>query len=118
MARELYADLDALASRTVSFKFQGVSYKIGPIDTINFMEFSNALIALQDLVLSEKTIAPDELRMKYTNLFKSVCSQITDDTVKAMEIPQVAAVFQLIVDSVLGRIQDEGLKKNFPTLTA
>lgn len=107
---EVVADLDALVNDEVAFKFNGKTYKIKPLET------GEAFIVWQNLSKLEKFEVGDLVEFKevidfYADLFHSVCPEITRSDVEIMSQPQCAALLQLILDTVTGRVFTESKKK-------
>jgi len=107
---EVVADLDALISDDIAFRFGGKTYKIKPL------EAGEAFIVWQNLSKLEGLTKRDEVTFTevldfYTDLFSSVCPEIKRSDVEQMSQPQCAALLQLILDTVTGRVFSESKKK-------
>lgn len=97
------SDLDALVSEPVAFRFQGRIHEIKPISTLELLKFTNAFSGLQELSGKSDQITVSELVEAYTEVISSVCPTITKVHVENMTQSQVSALFQLVMDSVVGR---------------
>lgn len=111
-------DLDALVSEAVSFRFGGRLFKIMPITTEIFYSF---IIRVQKVFeMSDKNeLTAEDIHESYFEVFKIVCEDIRFEHVKAMSVNQLAALFQLCIDTVMGKSQtsDYDLKKKLQPLT-
>lgn len=100
---QVVSDLDALVAEPIAFRFQGKLHEIKPISTLELLRFTNAFAQLQQLNQKSDTISVDELIDAYTSVISSVCPTITREHVKDMTQAQVSALFQLVMDSVVGK---------------
>jgi len=100
---QVVSDLDALVAEPIAFRFKGKVHEIKPISTLELLKFTNAFAGLQELSGKSDTITVSELVEAYTQVISSVCPTITSDHVKDMTQAQVAALFQLVMDSVVGK---------------
>lgn len=113
---KIVVDLDEILAKPVAFRFAGKIHVIKPIQTKEFYSLANAtaeLWALRDA----KNITPDQLIDRYYALISSVCPSIKRKDVEGMTQAQVTALYQLIMDTVMGRQQakdqqDEKKKTN------
>jgi hypothetical protein len=101
--REVVSDLDALVSEPIAFRFNGEVHEIKPVSTLELLSFTNAFAELQELNGRADSITVGELVDAYTSVISSVCPSITREHVESMTQAQVAALFQLVMDSVVGR---------------
>lgn len=107
---EVVADLDALVSEEVAFRFQGKTYYLRPLTA------GEAFVAWQNLANLEEFKKRENVTFKdvldfYSEMFKSVCPEITREDVAEMTQPQCAALLQLILDTITGRVFTESKKK-------
>ena len=115
--REVVSDLDALVAEPIAFRFAGEVHEIKPVSTLELLRFTNAFAQLQELNGRSDAITVAELVDAYTSVISSVCPSITRDHVEDMTQAQVAALFQLVMDSVVGKahaqpgVEPEGAKK-------
>lgn len=98
------SDLDKLVSESVAFRFNGDKHLIKPLDTKTFLAVSEAFSRL-DRLREKKQVTTKDLIEGYTELFKQACSTITQKHVESMTQAQVAALMQLIIDTVRGQSQ-------------
>lgn len=100
----IVADLDALIDEPIRFKLHGKVHTIKPISSQSFLVFTNNLAKLWDL-REKNQVTPEELITKYFDLMSSVCETITVQDIKDMTQPQIASLFQLVLDAVSGKAQ-------------
>jgi len=100
---DFVADLDALDSRPVYFRFLGNIFEIPPIQTGQLLKTYAAFMKVDQLAKSN-AISADKLIDTYTELFSSVCPEMTRDMVCKMSQAQAAALFTLVFDTVSGRV--------------
>lgn len=103
VVREVVSDLDALVAEPIAFRFNGEVHEIKPVSTLELLSFTNAFAELQELNGRSDAITVGELVDAYTSVISSVCPSITRDHVESMTQAQVAALFQLVMDSVVGK---------------
>lgn len=111
---EVVSDLDALISKTVGFKFQDAIYGIKPLDMNEFLLVTNELAKL-DALKTNKIKEVDQLLDGYQGLFDACLDKQID--VKTMRYTQVTAVFNLILECMMGKAQLE-MEKKSPNLEA
>lgn len=107
---EVVTDLDALVSEDIAFRFQGKLWTIRPLSA------GEAFVAWQNMskfetLKKKESITFTEVLDFYYDLFKSVCPDIKREDVENMTQPQCAALLQLILDTVTGRVFVDGKKK-------
>lgn len=100
---DFVADLDALESRSVFFRFQNRTFEIPPVSTGKLMKVYGSFMRIDELA-KKNVISADELIDSYTELFSSVCPEMTRDFVEKMTQAQAAALFTLVFETVSGRI--------------
>lgn len=108
-ATQSVADLDALLVEPVSFKLHGKMHTINPLSVEQFMLLSSALVEIVDLQKKEG-LTSDELIERYYGLVTSVCDTVTKDDIREMSQQQVSALFNLIIETITGKLFVE--KKN------
>lgn len=100
---DFVADLDALDSRPVYFRFLGRMFKIPPISTGQLLNVYAGFMKV-DMLAKSNAIDADKLIDTYTELFSSMCPEITREIVSKMTQAQAAALYTLIFETVSGRI--------------
>jgi len=115
-SKEIFTDLDALQVEDSWFKYMGRSWRIRPITTLNFFRFSNGVANIQELLKkSEAQITIEQVDKAYVDLFTSCIDEMTAEDVLKMNMLQRAALMNLVVDHVQGRVQGQASgKKNYP----
>lgn len=115
------ADLDAILTQPINFRFAGKVHSIRPIKVAENYAVANAiseLWALKDM----KEITASQLIDRYFALVSSVCPTIKRKDIEGMTQAQVTGLYQLIVDAVTGKAQaksqsdDEEKKKRLQSL--
>jgi hypothetical protein len=99
------SDLDALIAAPVPFKFNGKVHVINPISVVEFYKYINALSGIMNL--NQDSVTVDEMIDKYYALFGAICDTITRNDISSMTQAQVTALFQLTVDSIMGKSQTD-----------
>jgi hypothetical protein len=107
---EMVADLDALISKTFTVRLLGRDRKVKPISTEVFFGVTAALSKLS--ALNGKTdFKQKELVQAYYDVFQTVVDPISWADIEAMTSAQCAALLQVIIDSVSGKIYAANEKK-------
>lgn len=101
--REIVADLDALVTKSIRFRFLDRVHEIRPVTTGKLLEVYAAFHEI-DLLSKRAEISADELMERYHQLFHSVCETIDLDAVGKMTQQQSAALFGLILEAVTGKV--------------
>lgn len=104
-------DLDAISRDPVPFRFEGKTHFISPISVEEFLRFTNANAAFIERLKSEKPLTSDELVESYAGVIGSVCPTIEAAHIARMEQAQVAALYQLVIDTVTGRVKTAEAEK-------
>lgn len=104
-------DLDAISRDPVPFQFEGVVHFISPISVEEFLHFTNANAAFMERLKSEKPLTSEELVESYAGVIGSVCPTIEAAHIARMEQAQVAALYQLVIDTVTGRVKTAEAEK-------
>jgi hypothetical protein len=107
---ELVTDLDALVNERISFRLGGKTYTIKPLSAGEAFVVWNNLSRL-DHLRTQNEVSYSEVLNFYADLFKSVCPDITRKHVEDMSQTQCAALLQLVLDTVTGRVFTDGKKK-------
>lgn len=102
-AAQAVADLDALLVEPVSFKLHRKVHLINPLSVEQFMHLSASLVDIMDLQ-KKQGLTSEELIDKYYALVSSVCSTVTKDDIREMSQQQVAALFNLIMETITGKV--------------
>ena len=113
MNDNLIADLDTLIDETVSLRLHGKTHTLNQITTIVFLKYTNRLAILNSCI-SNKNISEEELLDAYYELINSICETITIEDIKKAQSSQLAALLQLVIDKVMGRLT-ESKKKTLMT---
>ena len=100
----MVADLDRLESHSVGFRLHGKVHVIKPVKVKEFYSAISKLSAFGVLQKKEK-LTDDELNAKYLEIITALCDTITLKDVEDCTRPQIAGLFQLIVDSIMGKSQ-------------
>jgi len=105
-------DLDNLIAEKIAFKFKGKIHYLKPISLEEFLRFTNKNSEFLTSLKDDKEISAKELAMGYLGVINTVCESIGLDDIEEMEQAQIAALYQLIVDTVTGSVETgEGKKK-------
>lgn len=98
-------DLDAISRDPVHFQFQGAVHEIRPITVEEFLNFTNANARFIERLKSSESMTGEELIAAYAQVIGTVCSSIGEKEIAAMEQAQVAALYQLVIDTVTGHVK-------------
>ncbi len=99
----MVADLDALLTKSITFRLLGKIHTIAPLSVEQFIRFAQSyseFIALQD----SDVVTPDQLVECYYNMISSVCDSVSREDIKAMSQQQAAGLFQIMMDMHTGRL--------------
>lgn len=113
----IVSDLDALVAEPIAFKLHGRIFTINPISTLELLKFTNAFTKIQAIQGKADSITVSELVDAYLGVISSVCPEIERSDIENMTQPQIAALFQLVMDSVVGKahaqpgIEEDSKKK-------
>lgn len=110
---EVFADLDSLVTTRVPFRFNGKAHYIKPLSVVEFAEAVNALAAI-DLAIKKETLSNDEVMNAYEGIFKVVIEgqTIRRKEIESMNASQVAALYNLVLECIMGKAQVQLEKKN------
>lgn len=110
-SQDIVTDLDALLSEPVPFKFNGKIHTLKPMGLDEFLKYTNAQFEFRSGYENDKSIKEDFAK-RFHAVLSSVCETITLDDVMHMTQPQIAALYQLVIDMVCGQVdQGDGKKK-------
>lgn len=100
------ADLDAILSSSVEFKLHGKYHVLSPLTVEQFMVFTSKLTEVY--ALREKSgVTASELIDIYYELAHSACPSIKREDIEEMTNQQVAALFDVMISTVTGKIHAE-----------
>jgi hypothetical protein len=102
------ADFDRLESHSVGFVLHGKTHIIRPVKVREFYAAISKLAAFGELQKKEK-LTDDEVNQKYLEIIQTLCDTITLKDIQECTAPQIGGLFQLIVDSILGKSQAQGV---------
>jgi response regulator RpfG family c-di-GMP phosphodiesterase len=102
------ADFDRLESHSVGFVLHGKTHIIRPVKVREFYAAISKLAAFAELQKKEK-LTDDEVNQKYLEIIQTLCDTITLKDIQECTAPQIGGLFQLIVDSILGKSQAQGV---------
>jgi hypothetical protein len=102
------ADFDKLESHSVGFVLHGKTHIIRPVKVKEFYAAISKLATFGELQKKEK-LSEDEVSEKYLEIIQTLCDTITLKDIKECTDPQIGALFQLIVNSILGKSQAQGI---------
>jgi hypothetical protein len=113
--RDVVLDLDAINPKPIVISFKGKRYELKPLSLGDFLGVYQAFDrfrkeATLDGEQSAKEMT-DKMVSAYSNLFKSVCPELTKEVVKTMSSAQASLLLTQIVKIVNGS-SDFGVKKN------
>jgi hypothetical protein len=103
MTAAIVSDLDALVAEPIAFKLHGKIFTINPISTLELLKFTNAFAKIQAINTKSEPITVAELVDAYLEVISSVCPEIERRDIEAMTQAQISALFQLVMDSVVGK---------------
>lgn len=112
--RHVVADLDKILVDPVYFVWRKKQRKIKPIDVEHLLRVSEALARLDFLRQSPdavKQLTTKDLLDAYHDVIKSVCDDIPRKELDEVNLVQLGAMIQLIMDSMTGKINSSE-KKN------
>ena len=100
---KIVADLDAIKSEPVGFVLHGKEFTIQPLDVVGFMSMLDEYMTLMDLKKMEN-VTPEALVERYFNCFSKVIPEITKKDINAMTHQQCAALYELVMDTITGKV--------------
>jgi hypothetical protein len=108
---KVVADLDVIDVKPVAFRFNGETHLLKPVTTKEFLKASESFAKMDAMSKSDNQVPIEEVIDVYADLISSLCDTVNRDDILNMSQAQVAALLQLIIDHVTGRVvKDE--KKN------
>ncbi len=109
---EVVTDLDAILTREVAFRFQGRTYLIPPMPVSQFLQATGAL-AKCDLLRKKEEVSKDELLDAYHAVFQAVVKGgVKRDVLEKMSVQQIAALYNLVLEQIMGKAFLDGEKKS------
>lgn len=103
---KLIADLDAIISQPIGFKYLGNQYVIEPLTTESYMDLILAYQNLQFLLKrrdeQDGTVTLDQTYEAYYTLMHSVCPTITLSEIKKGKLIQLSAMLGLMIKHITG----------------
>lgn len=102
----MVADLDALIAEPVGFRFQGKVYRCEPVDTKTFLQLAEVLEEVRQLIKSQGEglpISSEQIYEAYHRYISAVCPDFTISILKAMTLPQVHGLLNLVIKHVTGQ---------------
>jgi hypothetical protein len=100
------ADLDKLIAEPVAFRFGGKTHLIKPMSTSEFFSVTAKLGKMEEL-RSKENLEVKELIDAYYGLFSAMCTSLKRSDIESMSQVQVGALFQLMLDCIMGRAQGD-----------
>ncbi len=114
---KIVADLDAIKATPVGFYLHGKMFVIRPMSLEKFLESVDSYVDL--LSLKEKTeVTAVELIEKYHATFSKMIPELKKSDIENMEQQQVAALYELCMDTITGRIFAGEKKKLYQQVKA
>jgi len=109
----IVADIDAIEVNPVAFKWNGKAHYLRPVSTKEYLKIAEIFVRMDNLNKNQSEYSVNDLVDVYSELISSLCNTITKKDVLSMTQVQVAAIIQLIIEHVTGRIDQ---KKSLPPL--
>ena len=109
-ANKIVADLDAIKSEPVGFYLFEKLHIIKPLNVEEFMGYVDEYVNLMDLK-NRTEVSAEELIEKYYRCFSKVIKTLTIDDVKNMSQQQCAALYELVMDTITGKVFTTEKKK-------
>ena len=106
---ESIADLDAMIVEPVSFKLHGKTHVISPLTTQQFLVLSAALNNIYQLK-NDGEVTAQVLIDRYYELMHIASKTITKSDIEKMSQYQVSALFELITQTITGKLFSEKKK--------
>lgn len=106
-------NLDAIKTRTIGFRFNGKIHKIKPLSIEKYAEATAAMAAIGELIMSKKRIKSEaQLLDAYQAIFSVICPSVTRDDLENMSVQQIGALYNTVLEHIMGRDQFEAQKKS------
>jgi hypothetical protein len=108
------ADIDAILTKPVAFRFNGKLHYIKPVSTREYLKVTEIFAKMDSMGANG---APDvsSLVDVYSELFSSLCETISKKDVMEMTQSQIGALLQLVIEHVTGRIEKKKIVTRMPT---
>lgn len=110
---KIVADLDAIKAEPVGFVLHGKEFTIRPLEVETFFGMLEEYMGLMDLKKLD-SITPEQLIEKYHKCFVKVIPDLKRDDVSNMTQQQCAALYELVMDTITGKVFAEK-KKTYQT---
>jgi len=109
---DIIADLDDIVTKPVAFRVNGKVFKVQPVDVGSFLEIANVLAELENLMKERSrggTQTTDEqVYQIYFDFVHPLCKEIKLKDIRAMKIPQLHGMVNLVIQHMTGRLHDDG----------
>lgn len=112
----LIADLDAMLVEPVHFRFQGKDHVIKPLTVEQFMRVTADLERIYDLKAIKDKVTPQQLIDIYYDLVHDLCPTVSKKDIEMASQVQIAAMFEMIVQTITGKIFVDTDKKKLPRI--
>lgn len=103
---KIVADLDAIKAEPVLFVLHGKEFLIVPMDVVTFMSMLDEYMNLMDLKKLD-SVTPEQLVENYFKCFSKVIPDLTKKDISDMTQQQCAALYELVMDTITGRVFTE-----------
>lgn len=103
---KVIADLDALISQPIGFKYLGKDFIIDPMTTENFIQITKALHDME-VALKADGMDQDAIYLTYYNFIHALCKSITLSDIKKAALPQLHALMALLIKHIKGETGQE-----------
>lgn len=106
-------NLDAIKGRTIGFRFNGKIHKIKPLPVEKYIEATAAMAAIGELIANKKRVRTEaELLDAYDAIFSVMCPSVSRADLEDMSVQQIGALYNTILQHVMGAEQFEAQKKS------
>lgn len=106
-------NLDAIKSRTIGFRFNGKIHKIKPLPVDKYIEATFAMAGIADIVANKKKLKSEsQLLDAYEGIFSILCPSVTRADLNNMSVQQIGALYNTVLEQIMGRDQFEAQKKS------
>jgi hypothetical protein len=109
---EVYRDLDALETTPVPFKVGGEVHVLNPLTTAQFYEFTKGLVQFQ--AAQQDSLTPNQIVDIYSGLITPLIPTLTRKKIGDLTIQQANAIFNMVMETVLGKNHVQGAEKKRP----
>lgn len=108
----IVADLDKIKSEPVGFYLFEKLHVIRPLSVEEFFGYVEKYVDLMDLK-KEVDVKPEELINRYYQCFSKVIPTLKKSDVENMTQQQCAALYELVMDTITGRVFTDEKKKKY-----